>query len=126
VQGLHPNPHITQKNPKGAKRERFDAGSVSLPFSSTQFSESWKSWIQHRKEKRQSLTPTATRQQLAKLGDMGEARAIAAISHSVASGYTGIFEPKSQAEKPKYSPDGRPLNTAARLATSAKRKESPL
>lgn len=117
--------HEPKENPKRthSKRERFDPLTVSLPFSSAEFSASWKTWVQHRKEKRQPLTPTATRQQLAKLEALGESRAIAAIEHSVASSYQGIYEPKiAQAEKPRYSPIGEPLNEAARRIVAAKPK----
>ena len=104
--GLNPSHHGTRtprtpKNPKG-KVEKFDPTSSELPFSSPAFSESWKTWCQHRKEKGHPLTPTTTRQQLAKLAAMGETRAIAAIDNSVTGGYQGIYEPKgNQAEKPR-------------------------
>jgi hypothetical protein len=100
----------TPKNPKRVKRERFDAGSVDLPFSSERFGEAWRAWVQHRKEKRQPLTPTATAQQLARLREIGEMRAIAAILHSVEGGYQGIFEARgSLVEKPRFSVIGEPL-----------------
>ena len=64
-----------------------------LPFSSADFVRFWENWEQHRKEKKAKLTPTAIKQQLEKLKGMGEQRAIAALKHSLANGYTGIFEP---------------------------------
>ena len=115
-----PNSHKQSKN-NSAKRERFDAGAVELPFSSEQFSEAWGTWIQHRREKRQPLTPTATKQQLAKLKAIGEERAITAIEHSVANSWTGLFEPKTtQAEKPRFSSIGEPLNDAAHRQPKAR------
>jgi len=98
----------------------------SLPFSSLEFIDAWKTWIQHRKEKRQPLTPTAIRQQLEKLSAMGEPRALATLRHSTASGYTGLFEPPSAREKPHYLPDGSPMNDAARRLFAAKPYVSPL
>lgn len=123
VQTPHPNHQKPSKNHQHAKPGRFDAGSVDLPFSSAAFSEAWDTWIRHRREKRQPLTPTATRLQLSKLLAMGEARAIAAIEHSVGGNYQGIFEPKG-AEKPRYSPIGMPLNEAARRQAASKPKFS--
>ncbi len=97
-----------------------------LPFSSPEFAEAWKTWLQHRKEKRQPLTPTATRRQLEKLAALGEARALAALHHSLASGYTGLFEPKAPPEKPRYLPDGRPMNAAAERLAPPTLDRSPL
>jgi hypothetical protein len=56
----------------------------------------WADWEKHRREKRQKLTPTATRQQLKRLAEMGVERATTAIFHSIANGWTGIFEPDSK------------------------------
>jgi len=64
-----------------------------LPFDSPDFVLFWSNWEQHRKEKKAKLTPTGAKMQLEKLKDMGEQRAIAALKHSLANGYTGIFEP---------------------------------
>jgi hypothetical protein len=128
----NPSHHGTQtqgtpKNPSSAKRERFDATCVDLPFSSDPFREAWETWCRHRREKRQPLTPTATRQQLAKLEAMGEARAIAAIAHSVENGYQGIFEPKgASADRPRFSPIGVPLNDAAHRRSATRSQRCPL
>ena len=66
---------------------------TDLPFSSPHFLIFWSNWEQHRIEIKKKLTPTTKRQQLAKLAEMGEARAIAALKHSLAGGWQGIFEP---------------------------------
>ncbi|PTY03489.1 hypothetical protein DB346_06325 [Verrucomicrobia bacterium LW23] len=57
------------------------------------FRATWAKWSLHRKEKRKPLTPTSVQQQLLTLAEWGEARAIAAINHSILGGYQGIFEP---------------------------------
>lgn len=67
--------------------------SLTLPFEDEDFKSAWEDWIQHRKEKKKLLTPTSTKLQLQALEDMGVERAIKAIDHSIAQGYTGIFEP---------------------------------
>lgn len=69
------------------------ADQIPAALDTPAFRSSWAMWQQHRREKRQRLTPTATRQQLTNLKEMGHDRAIAAIEHSIANGYTGIFEP---------------------------------
>jgi len=81
------------KERKGTRNERVD-DALPLPFNSADFKLFWSNWEQHRKEKKAKLTPTARNQQLEKLKDMGEHRAIAALKHSLANGWTGIFEPE--------------------------------
>jgi hypothetical protein len=71
--------------------------------------EAWGEWAQHRREIKKKLTPLATRRQLAALEDMGEAKAIAAIQHSIANGWQGIFEPQekkngNRINNPGYDP----------------------
>jgi hypothetical protein len=75
----------------------------SLPFSSPDFLMFWNSWEQHRKEIKKKLTPTTKKQQLAKLEEMGEVRAIAALKHSLAAGWQGIFEPDNKSIKQTQS-----------------------
>jgi hypothetical protein len=72
---------------------------VEIPseLSGAGFLESWNNWLSHRNEIKKPLTPTSTVQQLKKLATMGETRAIEAINHSIGNGWTGIFEPKSDA-----------------------------
>jgi hypothetical protein len=57
-----------------------------------EFRSVWQLWEQHRKEKREKLTPTATKQALSKLATWGLERSIAAIKHSIGQGWTGIYE----------------------------------
>ncbi len=68
-----------------------------LPFPSEAFAEAWKDWKQHRSEKRKPITPLSAKKSLSDLSKMGEARAIAAINHSIANGWQGIFEPTGPA-----------------------------
>lgn len=72
-----------------------------LPFLSDSFKAAWSEWEQHRKEKGIKITPTALARQFKKLAAMGEQRAIAAIEHSVANSYQGIYEPNGSATVPK-------------------------
>ncbi len=75
---------------------------LPLPFDSIEFGAVWADWRQHRAEIRAPITPVSLRQQLARLGEMGEARAIAALKHSMANGWQGIFEEKKSGSG--YSP----------------------
>ena len=65
------------------------------------FKSAWSEWQQHRKEKRNKLTPSSAAKQLKKLSEIGEQRAISAIHHSITNGWTGLFEPKESDRKAK-------------------------
>lgn len=58
------------------------------------FRDTWDLWVQHRKELKKKITPTAQKLQLRKLSAWGEAKAIVAIETSIESGWQGLFEPK--------------------------------
>ena len=58
-----------------------------------EFRAAWAEWVQYRKERRQSLTPTGIRQQLKRLAGFGHDGAIASIQHSIANGYQGLIDP---------------------------------
>ena len=55
-----------------------------------------KRWEQYRKEKRAALTPSGKAAIIKRWNAVGDTRAIAAIDHSIAQGWTGIYEPKEQ------------------------------
>lgn len=67
----------------------------ALPFVSLPFSSAWADFCQHRTEIKKKLTPKATDGALSMLAKMGEARAIAALRHTIASGWQGIREPEA-------------------------------
>lgn len=90
---------------KGKEREGEGEGrEIALPFSSPDFSLFWGNWLQHRQEIKKPLTPTSAKQQLEKLKDIGEARSIAALKHSMANGWQGIFEPDPSKTPPTPPP----------------------
>ncbi len=104
-------PEAREGNPKKVLQRRkpepglFPIGEA-LPFPSTEFKAAWQSWERHRMEIKKKLTPESIRQQFKKFADMGEGRAIAAINHSIANGWQGIFEPSGHTSKevPTTSP----------------------
>lgn len=90
---------------KCATRKRFDASSQTLPFDSSEFESAWRDWCEHRRETRRPLTPKATEAQLKLLTGWGEKRAVAALVHSIAGGYSGIFEPNSKTPRTEAERD---------------------
>ncbi|NBU10907.1 MAG: hypothetical protein EBS84_18115 [Proteobacteria bacterium] len=77
------------------QKEKNQGGfEIPLLLNTEAFREAWATWCQHLREKRKPLAATAAKLQLDKLAAMGESRAIAALQHSTASNYTGVFEPK--------------------------------
>lgn len=65
------------------------------------FHAAWLSWEQHRRERKPKLTPRAVSLQIKFLRDIGAARAIAAIEHSIRGGYQGIFEERNASRNGK-------------------------
>lgn len=85
----------------------------------------WEAWQQHRKEKREPVTPLACEHQLKDLSEWGEARAIAAIHHSIKNGYQGIFEPKTNGtHQPSASTRNIGHNANVSYANRPKRETS--
>lgn len=68
---------------------------ASLPevLNTERFKSAWRDWEEHRRQIRKKLTPKAVELAVQKLAEMGHDRAIAAIEHSIANGWQGIFEP---------------------------------
>lgn len=89
---------------------RAAAGIVEFPaaLNTSAFTSAWVSWIQHRDEIRKKLTPLAIKKQFEQLEKLGVARAVAAINHSIANGYTGIYEPKDQKPVSDFDENGEP------------------
>jgi hypothetical protein len=80
--------------------------SLTLPFASTEFAETWGKWIKYRKEIKKPITPTMAESQLKNLAAMGEKRAIAMIENTIVKGWQGLREEEAslfgnQASKPK-------------------------
>ncbi len=81
------------KRPKTVREVFKSKEELPESLNTVDFLINWAAWIAHRCEIRKPLTPTAARQQIAKLEAMGERRAVAALKHSTANGWQGIFEP---------------------------------
>lgn len=88
---------------------------AKLPFASERFRHGWLEWVQHRREIKKKLTPTAVEKQLKALAEMGEQRALAAIDHTIRNGWVGIREPENPRAGPPKEFDRPKLKTAAEL-----------
>lgn len=97
-------PNFNNKAGVGADVGRDDQGGKErandLPFASPAFAEAVARWERHRAEIKHKLTPEARKAWLKKCEAMGEAAAIAAIDHSIANGWTGMFPPKTEDHRP--------------------------
>lgn len=102
LSGLEGKGKEGNKEGKGTRNKRV-VEALPLPFDSPDFKLFWQNWQQHRAEKKASLTPTAIRQQLERLAEMGEERAIAALKHSMANGWQGIYESNARPNKIAYN-----------------------
>jgi hypothetical protein len=82
---------------KKTKERGLAAVVVELPegLDCEEFREAWTRWTKHRKEIRESLTPSTTAAQLKRLGAWGVTRAVAAIDYSIEKGWKGIYEESS-------------------------------
>ncbi len=76
-------------------------------FLGTRVEQLWADFNQHRRQKKAALTETAAARAVKNLESWGVERAIAALEHSLAQGYTGLFEPgESRGQsKPKRGPE---------------------
>lgn len=77
------------------------------------FRAAWEQWREHRRQIKKPLTALAESKALQELATKGLDRALAAINHSIANGWQGIFEPKSSPERGVNTEDDPRGNFAA-------------
>jgi len=81
--------------PRGAGRgKKVWEGTIPSGLDTPDFQEAWKAYLTHREEIKKPLTPRAGDMLLRKLAGWGARRAVAAIQHSIAQSWQGIFEPE--------------------------------
>lgn len=85
------------KPPSGKITFQPETTVLPIKLDTAEFRAAWVEWCSHRAEIKKLLTPTMVKRQLLALAEMGQPRAIAAIHHSIAHGWQGIFEPKGEA-----------------------------
>lgn len=83
----------------------FDPIAVEFPDGLKLNPESWAEWTEHRKQKRNKLTPMAVTKQFKNLLEYQRQGHSAkdVIEHSIAQGYTGLFPPNSKV-RPRSAP----------------------
>ena len=104
---LHSSSSSSSSTTPKTNNNKERAVALVLPFDSPDFKLFWANWQQHRIEKKAKLTPTATKQQLERLAEMGEERAIAALKHSMSNGWQGIYEPGISPSNINYKQNGK-------------------
>ena len=82
------------------KERVHEAKVIAMPFTSEAFAIAWAEWETSRREAGKPIKPTGRKLQMAKCIEWGEIRAIAALRHSAANGYQGLFEPNTQRNGP--------------------------
>lgn len=88
-------PNYTKRTkPKETRASGPPPPLIPFELQSERFGQSWAKWRQYRKEIRHPLTPTMEAAQLAKMREMGESRAVAAMEHTMAMGWQGLREPE--------------------------------
>lgn len=68
---------------------------LELPFTDQDVLQVWSEWEQHRKEKKQKLTPLSVSKQLKFLAGRSNQDIIEIIEQSIRNGWTGLFELKN-------------------------------
>jgi hypothetical protein len=81
-------PSIVKSQPKTEFPEELDT---------PEFRASWAEWVQHRIELKKPMKPTSAKTLLKTLAKAGERKAIESITHSIANGWQGVFEPSAGA-----------------------------
>ncbi len=70
---------------------------IPVELDKPEFRTAWHQWREHRSQLKKSMTALAESKALEKLVPIGMERAVAAINHSIANGWQGIFEPNNAA-----------------------------
>lgn len=117
-----PSKTKTQSSPKAERPKReppFDPvqATAGEPWGDG-LRRAWADWVSHQRERRSPLTPTTTRVLVERLRDWGEARAVAAIKHSIANGWQGLIEP----EDARAGPTGMSLQDEVSAKIEAARQ----
>lgn len=107
-------PSRAEREPSRERTEpKAPPGAVIPPTLDTpEFQAVWAEWLSYRKERKDPITPTGGKAQLAKCARMGVERSIAALQHTMESGWLGMREPDAptgtvQKGPSKGQPDGR-------------------
>jgi hypothetical protein len=84
-----------------AARKKSPPTNIPTELDTPEFNTAWNEFLQHRKEKRAPMTPTAQKNMFGKFTAWGVASAVAAIDTAISNGWTGVFEPKQNKSNSK-------------------------
>lgn len=103
---LPPPSNIDEKNQfkrvKEGKALVISFLSLGSQLDCPEFWELWADWVQHRREKKVSLTPICLKHQIGMLEKLPLDTALRTIKQSLVSGYEGLFEPRSNGKRPDW------------------------
>lgn len=89
--------HINRNNNlNNNSKKKEQAPEVHFPIELNEAQESWNNWMAYRKQIKKPLTQMSQESNLKKWAVVGSKRLIAAVEHSISSGYQGLYEPSSQ------------------------------
>jgi hypothetical protein len=123
-----PAPAPAAKAPKVPKtrQPKFDASTWPLPLllNTPAFRVAWESWNRYlcQRSPPKPMCPEQAAHVLDTLVEMGEARAIAAIKHTIAKGWQGLREPEPElaGNGGTLAPGGKPVDPAAPYGYTSK------
>jgi hypothetical protein len=84
-----------------AARKKSPPTNIPTELDTPEFNTAWNEFLQHRKEKRAPMTPTAQKNMFGKFTTWGVESAVAAIDTAISNGWTGVFEPKQNKSNSK-------------------------
>ena len=76
--------------------EQARAAMTNGTLDTERFEAAWRAWAKYRRELRKALTPSTVGQQIKKLEGFGHDNAVQSIEQSIATGWTGLFDPSSR------------------------------
>jgi hypothetical protein len=90
----------TKTNEGRPSRSRLPVPNLPSDLNVPKLRTAWHDWQEHRAQMRKPITPKSAEKSFAQFVKWGIDRSVAAIEHSIAGGYQGIFEPSSNGKRP--------------------------
>ena len=88
------------------KKGKVKEAAATLPFPSSDFTNSWNEWLAYLKQKRKTPTPLTIKKQLNQLEKLHEKDAIITINQSIQNGWQGLFPTTGKPNKQSGRNDG--------------------
>ena len=97
---------------------------IPTELDTPEFHQAWTEWKEHLQQKRKPMKPLQESKQLSTWAANGVERTIAAINHSIANGWQGLFEPNaaSNGQRSAAMSQSDPYGNLAALAEYRRRK----